>query len=284
MGAQSRWDTGGVDDKNPPQGLLLPPGGFNLFHHRRRQLWIDRTDRRLIDLGLLRRGQRLTVIYPDPPDTGHITSNKNSELCQQEFSKGTNTHPRRGLAGAGPFNNITQISIAVLESPAQIGMTRTGRCYNSRNLVEEWIGRQGHRVRFRRGKGCHHPRPAGPVPIVNAETDRTPHCHSGADPRHNLHLVAFNFHPTAPTMTQLAPGQIPVNCLLRHRNLRGKTFNNRHQGRSVGFTSSQKSHVHPPLLPRAYLFSVKLDRPSCRGLAATCSRACITASKASVRT
>jgi hypothetical protein len=130
----------------------------------------------------------------------HVTEHFDPERGQQGFCQRAHRHPRRGFARAGTFQDVPCIVEIVLDGACQVRMAGP---------------RAGHRlaVLFSPGNVFHRQslRPVLPVPVADQQRHGRADGVRMAYSRNDLHLVGFDFHPTAAAVALLPPPQLVVN-------------------------------------------------------------------------
>jgi len=154
------------------------------------------------------------------------------ELREQLPGQRASRHPRRGFPGAGPLQDVPGVEPVILEHPDQIGVPRPG--------PGDAAAAEVSRGSF----GRHHVFPIGPVQVPDHHRHRRPDRFPRADPSQPFDPVLLDLHPGAAAVPLHAPGELPVDCLGRYRQTRGKTLDDDDEGLPMRFSGGCKAQSH----------------------------------------
>ena len=125
VGAEPRHEPPGARLERPAEALVLLPEPVDLGDHRRRRRSVEAADRIVVDGvevgGPEIRGSRSV----DAGDPGHVASDRHPDRRQELPGEGAGGDARRGLAGAGPLEDVAGVVEAVLEEAGEVGVAGT---------------------------------------------------------------------------------------------------------------------------------------------------------------
>src|SRR6187402_3656601 len=117
-------------------------------------------------------------------ERGDVTDDLHAELLQQLPGDGADGDTRRGLAGAGAFEDVADVVVAVLDRAGQVRVTGTG--------AGDLRALDARRVRRNLGFHGHGAAPVVPVFVRNEQGNGTAGGFTAADAAQRLRAIRFD--------------------------------------------------------------------------------------------
>ncbi len=199
--AEPRRKAMGHHFKDTADRVARAVGFVDHFLHSRLGGGIDAAQQNLVALAQLHHFLPVDrTFHADGTDRDDVAEHPDSELPEQRLGQSADRHSRRGLPGAGAFEDVTGIVKIVLDGAGQVGMSRPGTG-DRPPFIRSAVGVL-HRESFS---------PVLPVLIPDENGD------GGADgPRiphtgHNFRAIGFDLHAAAAAVALLPPPQLPID-------------------------------------------------------------------------
>src|SRR5215216_3941659 len=195
IGAEACRATPGDDDELPPEGVAGVAGGVDLRLHPLRDIRVGTAHLGLIRGGGVECGLFLGISDgTDPVDRAFYLD---PELGQKLLCHATCCHAGRSLAGAGTFEDISQVVEVVLLHPGKVGVTGPGQCDLLRWILDRFW--------------AHAMFPVGVVSVADEHSYGRAQSVTVAHTAKKLDLVFLYLLAPTPPVTFLPAGKVPVH-------------------------------------------------------------------------
>ncbi len=188
----------------------------DLLDHRFAGLRVEAADRVLVDPGEVRRLQVGALGGADRGDLQDVAVDLHPEGGEEAAGDGAGGDPGRGLARAGPLEDVADVRVAVFLGADQVGVAGARQV----DLVGlEALDRPG----------VHPLLPVGVVAVGDQQRDRAAEGAAVADPGADLDRVGLDLHPAAAAVAELAPRHVAVERLAIELQARRHALDDRHE-------------------------------------------------------
>src|SRR5918995_3406057 len=212
------------------QRLVLLPEPVDLGDHRLGRPGVQTAHWRVVDSREVIGREIVALRRADRRDLDHVAVDAHPDGAEEALRQRAGCHSRGGLPRAGSLEDVADVREPELLQPGEIRVTGTRQV----GLLD--LGLDGPRV---------HPLvPIRVVAVRDQDGDRAAEGPPVPDARADLDRVAFDLHPAAAAMSELAPRQVAVERLAVELEPGRQALHDRDQPGAVRFPGCCESQAH----------------------------------------